>query len=130
MPFSEMLVEFYDELKTRTQGYASLDYSHEGYRESKLVKLDILVNGQQVDALSMLIHADKAYYQGRALVQKLRELIPRQMFEVPIQATSAARSSLGRRSERCGRTCWPSATVATSPASGSCWRSRPRARSE
>jgi GTP-binding protein LepA len=86
MPFSEMLVEFYDELKTRTQGYASLDYSHEGYRESKLVKLDILVNEQQVDALSMLIHTDKAYYQGRALVQKLRELIPRQMFEVPIQA--------------------------------------------
>jgi GTP-binding protein LepA len=87
MPFSEMLIEFYDEMKTRTQGYASLDYTHEGYRESKLVKLDILVNEQQVDALSMLIHTDKAYYQGRSLVQKLRELIPRQMFEVPIQAT-------------------------------------------
>ena len=86
MPFAEMLVEFYDQLKSRTQGYASLDYSHEGYRESKLVKLDILVNGQPVDALSMMCHTDKAYPQGRELVSKLRKLIPRQMFEVPIQA--------------------------------------------
>lgn len=86
MPFSEMLVDFYDQLKSRTQGYASLDYTHEGYRESKLVKLDILVNSQPVDALSMMCHADKAYAQGRELVSKLRKLIPRQMFEVPIQA--------------------------------------------
>ncbi|MGE5620650.1 MAG: translation elongation factor 4 [Sphingomonadaceae bacterium] len=86
MPLAEMLVEFYDQLKSRTQGYASLDYSYEGYRESKLVKLDILVNGQPVDALSLMTHADKAYSQGRELVSKLRKLIPRQMFEVPLQA--------------------------------------------
>ncbi|MHB0870713.1 MAG: translation elongation factor 4 [Chloroflexota bacterium] len=86
MPLSEMLVEFYDQLKSRTQGYASLDYSYEGYRESKLVKLDILVNGQPVDALSLMTHMDKAYSQGRELVSKLRKLIPRQMFEVPLQA--------------------------------------------
>ncbi|HZK66174.1 MAG TPA: translation elongation factor 4 [Chloroflexota bacterium] len=86
MPLSELLVEFYDQLKSRTQGYASLDYSYEDYRESNLVKLDILVNSQPVDALSMITHTDKAYYQGRELVAKLRKLIPRQMFEVPIQA--------------------------------------------
>ena len=86
MPLSELLVEFYDQLKSRTQGYASLDYSYEGYRESKLVKLDILVNGQPVDALSLITHVDKAYSQGRELVSKLRKLIPRQLFEVPLQA--------------------------------------------
>ncbi|HEX9015905.1 MAG TPA: translation elongation factor 4 [Chloroflexota bacterium] len=86
LPLSEMLVEFYDELKSRTQGYASLDYSYEGYRESKLVKLDILVNNQPVDALSLITHADTAYVRGRELVTKLRKLIPRQLFEVPIQA--------------------------------------------
>jgi GTP-binding protein LepA len=86
MPLSELLVDYYDELKTRTQGYASLDYSYEGYRESKMVKLDILVNGQPVDALSLITHADNAYTRGRDLVSKLRKLIPRQMFEVPLQA--------------------------------------------
>jgi len=86
MPLSEMLVEFYDQLKSRTQGYASMDYSYTGYRESKLVKLDILVNGQPVDALSLITHVDRAYTQGRELVSKLRKLIPRQLFEVPIQA--------------------------------------------
>jgi len=86
MPLSEMLVEFYDQLKSRTQGYASMDYSYTGYRESKLVKLDILVNGQPVDALSLITHVDRAYSQGRELVSKLRKLIPRQLFEVPIQA--------------------------------------------
>jgi len=86
LPLSELLVEFYDELKSRTQGYASLDYSYEGYRESKLVKLDVLVNGVSVDALSLITHADNAYARGRELVSKLRKLIPRQLFEVPIQA--------------------------------------------
>jgi GTP-binding protein LepA len=86
LPLSELLVEFYDELKSRTQGYASLDYSYEGYRESKLVKLDILVNAVPVDALSLITHADNSYARGRDLVAKLRKLIPRQMFEVPIQA--------------------------------------------
>ncbi len=86
LPLSELLVEFYDELKSRTQGYASLDYSYEGYRESKLVKLDVLVNGVPVDALSLITHADNAYARGRELVFKLRKLIPRQLFEVPIQA--------------------------------------------
>ncbi len=86
MPLAELIVDFYDQLKSRTQGYASLDYSFGLYQEADLVKLDILVNGHPVDALSLILHREKAYYQGRALVEKLRGLIPRQLFEVPIQA--------------------------------------------
>ncbi|HEX2909781.1 MAG TPA: translation elongation factor 4 [Chloroflexia bacterium] len=86
MPLAELIVDFYDQLKSRTQGYASLDYSFNAYKEADLVKLDILVAGQPVDALSLITHRDKAFSQGRALTTKLRGLIPRQLFEVPIQA--------------------------------------------
>jgi len=91
MPLAEMLVDFYDELKSKTQGYASLDYHFADYRPEKLVKVDILVNGIAVDALSMLMHVDLAQRQGRALVEKLRSLIPRQLFEIPIQAAIGGR---------------------------------------
>jgi GTP-binding protein LepA len=91
MPLGELIVDFYDQLKSRTQGYASLDYSFYRYEESDLVKLDILVNGQAVDALSMMIHRDKAQSQGRVLAERLKELIPRQLFEVPIQAAIGSR---------------------------------------
>jgi GTP-binding protein LepA len=86
LPLSEMLVEFYDELKSGTQGYASLDYSFAHYAPSKLVKVDILVNGQPVDALSLITHSDHAAHLGRRFVERLRGLIPRQMFDVPLQA--------------------------------------------
>jgi GTP-binding protein LepA len=86
MPLAELIVDFYDQLKSRTQGYASLDYSFNAYKPADLVKLDILVAGTPVDALSLITHRDKAFYQGRALTTKLRGLIPRQLFEVPIQA--------------------------------------------
>jgi GTP-binding protein LepA len=91
IPLSEILVDFYDQLKSRTQGYASLDYSLEGNRPGDLVKLDVLVNNQPVDALSLITHRDKAQHQGRQLVEKLRTLIPRQLFEVPIQAAIGSR---------------------------------------
>src|SRR5213082_2782299 len=91
MPLQELIVDFYDQLKSRTQGYASLDYSFAAYQEADLVKLDILVNGYPVDALSLILHRDKAYVQGRMLVEKLRSLIPRQLFEVPIQAAIGSR---------------------------------------
>jgi GTP-binding protein LepA len=90
-PLSEVLMNFYDQLKSRTQGYASMDYSLFGYRTAPLVKLDILVNNQQVDALSIIIHRDRAQQQGKALVEKLRTLIPRQLFEVPLQAAVGSR---------------------------------------
>jgi GTP-binding protein LepA len=91
IPLAELITDFYDQLKSRTQGYASLDYSYGGYHEADLVKLDILVNAISVDALSLIMHRDKAYTQGRALVERLRSLIPRQLFEVPIQAAIGAR---------------------------------------
>jgi GTP-binding protein LepA len=86
VPLAEMVIDFYDQLKSRTQGYASLDYALAGYQEANLVKLDVLVSGQEVDALSLIVHRDMAYGRGRSLIERLHKLIPRQMFEVPIQA--------------------------------------------
>ena len=91
MPMAEMLADFYDSLKSSTQGYGSMDYSFDGYKASKLVKLDLLVNGEKVDALSAIVHKDTAYRLGKNLVSKLKELIPRQMFEIAIQASIGSR---------------------------------------
>ena len=91
MPLSELIMDYFDQLKSRTRGYASLDYEYKGYQASNLQKLDILLSGETIDALSFIVHKDKAYTRGRVLCEKLKEIIPRQQFEVPIQAAVGGR---------------------------------------
>jgi len=87
LPLNEIIFDFFDGLKSRTKGYASFDYELIGYHESQLVKLDMMLNGEVCDALSLIVHKDKAYERGRAIAEKLKQVIPRQMFEIPIQAS-------------------------------------------
>jgi GTP-binding protein LepA len=91
LPLAEVVVDFFDQLKSRTKGYASLDYEPAGYARSNLVKVDVLLNGVPVDAFSTIVHRDRAYEYGRRMTEKLRELIPRQLFDVPIQAAIGGR---------------------------------------
>ncbi|HEY6554719.1 MAG TPA: elongation factor 4, partial [Vicinamibacteria bacterium] len=91
LPLNEVLLDFYDRLKSASKGYASLDYQFTGHWDSPLVKLDVLVNGDPVDALSLIVHKETAYARGKMLVEKMREMIPRQMFEVAIQAAIGSR---------------------------------------
>ena len=91
LPLGEVVTDFFDQLKSRSKGYASMEYSLIGFRENKLVKLEVKINGDAVDPLSTIVHQDKAYYVGRALVDRLKELIPRQQFKIPIQACIGAK---------------------------------------
>lgn len=91
LPLAELVNDFFDHLKSRTKGYASMEYSFTGYRKNDLVRLDIAINSDSVDALSCIVHRDKAYAVGRALVTKLKEIVPRAQFKIPIQAKLGAK---------------------------------------
>lgn len=129
LPLAEIVLDFFDRMKSLTRGYASMDYEFKEYRASDVVRVDMLINGDKVDALSSILHRSNAIARGREIVTRLRSLIPRQMYEVRFRPPSAPTSSPAKTSRPCARTCLQSVTAATSRVSVNSWKSRRRARS-
>ena len=129
LPLNEIIYDFFDALKSRSRGYASFDYELKGYVPSELVKLDILVNREEVDALSFIVHGETAYERGRRMCERLKDEIPRQLFEIPIQAAIGSRLLRERPLRQCVRTYLQSVTAVIFPVRRSSWKSRRKVRS-
>lgn len=120
LPLAEILVDFNDRLKSMTRGYGSMDYEHNGYRDAKMVKMDMMIAGEPVEAFSTIVHRDKAESFGRSLALRLKEVIPNQLFVVAIRPPSVEKSSRGKAFPPWAKTSPPSATAVIFPASGNC----------
>jgi GTP-binding protein LepA len=129
LPLAEVVMDFFDRLKSVSRGYASMDYEFKEFRAADVVKLDILINAERVDALSVMVHRSVAIYRGREVVTKMRKLIPRQMFDIAVQASIGAQIIARETIKAMRKNVLANATAVTSPARRSCSRSRRRARS-